>query len=103
MNTLPLTVKRCPNRLATLSILWISQQNTAQTHSDTIVLAKISPFQDGDFSEEKLKEVYNSDLANGLGNLVARVAKLAEKHNLSSHSGEVQNLLPQVKASLDES
>lgn len=41
-------------------------------------LAKISPFQDGDFSEEKLKEAYNSDLANGLGNLVARVAKLAE-------------------------
>lgn len=42
-------------------------------------LAKISPFQDGDFSEEKLVEAYNSDLANGLGNLVARVAKLAEK------------------------
>jgi len=45
-------------------------------------LAKISPFQDGDFSEEKLKEAFNSDLANGLGNLVARVAKLAEKHSL---------------------
>lgn len=42
-------------------------------------LAKISPFADGDFSEEKLKESYNSDLANGLGNLVARVAKLAER------------------------
>ncbi len=45
-------------------------------------LAKISPFQDGDFSEEKLKDAYNADLANGLGNLVARVAKLAEKHSL---------------------
>ena len=42
-------------------------------------LAKISPFQDGDFSEDKLKEAYNSDLANGIGNLVARVAKLCEK------------------------
>jgi methionyl-tRNA synthetase len=42
------------------------------------MLAKISPFSDGDFSEEKLKEVYNADLANGLGNLVARVAKLCE-------------------------
>ncbi len=41
-------------------------------------LAKISPFQDGDFSEEKFKESYNADLANGLGNLVARVAKLCE-------------------------
>jgi methionyl-tRNA synthetase len=42
-------------------------------------LAKFSPFIDGDFSEEKLKGVYNGDLANGLGNLVARVAKLCEK------------------------
>lgn len=43
------------------------------------LLAKLSPFSDGDFSEEKVKEVYNADLANGLGNLVARIAKLAEK------------------------
>lgn len=41
-------------------------------------LAKISPFQDGDFSETKFYEAYNADLANGLGNLIARVAKLAE-------------------------
>ena len=33
---------------------------------------------DGDFSGRRLKEIYNSDLANGLGNLVARVAKLCE-------------------------
>ncbi len=42
-------------------------------------LAKFSPFTDGDFSEEKLKEVFNGDLANGLGNLVSRTAKLCEK------------------------
>ncbi len=47
-------------------------------------LAKISPFQDGDFSEERLAESYNADLANGLGNLVARVAKLAETNNLTA-------------------
>ena len=41
-------------------------------------LAKFSPFNDGDFSEEEFKKTYNADLANGLGNLVARVAKLAE-------------------------
>lgn len=41
-------------------------------------LAKFSPFLDGDFSEEKFKKVYNADLANGLGNLIARVAKLCE-------------------------
>lgn len=50
-------------------------------------LAKISPFQDGDFSEEKLKESYNGDLANGLGNLVARVAKLCERSNIEASEG----------------
>lgn len=38
--------------------------------------------EDSDISEEKLKDAYNADLANGLGNLVARVAKLCEKVNL---------------------
>ena len=33
---------------------------------------------DGDISLGHLKERYNADLANGLGNLVARVAKLCE-------------------------
>lgn len=44
-------------------------------------LAKFSPFSDGDFSEEKFIEVYNSDLANGLGNLISRTAKLCELTN----------------------
>ncbi|MBI2040138.1 methionine--tRNA ligase [Candidatus Microgenomates bacterium] len=48
------------------------------------LLAKLSPFQDGDFSEEKFKESYNADLANGLGNLVARVAKLCEQNNIEA-------------------
>lgn len=43
------------------------------------LLAKISPFEDGDFTQEKFIESYNADLANGLGNLIARVAKLCEK------------------------
>lgn len=34
---------------------------------------------DGDFTEEKFKEAYNADLANGIGNLCSRVAKLCEK------------------------
>lgn len=39
--------------------------------------------EDADFSEDRLKESYNADLANGLGNLVARVSKLCDKWKLS--------------------
>lgn len=39
---------------------------------------EISPFEDGDLTEEKFKEAYNANLANGLGNLVSRVMKMAE-------------------------
>ncbi len=40
----------------------------------------MSAFEDSDFTMEKFKEVYNANLANGLGNLVARVMQLAETH-----------------------
>ncbi len=43
------------------------------------LLKEISPFEDGDFSYEKFEQVYNSDLANGLGNFAARVLTLGEK------------------------
>jgi methionyl-tRNA synthetase len=46
------------------------------------LLKEINPFKDSDFSFKRFEELYNSDLANGLGNLVQRVAKLAEKNNL---------------------
>ncbi len=38
--------------------------------------------EDSDISEEKFLQAYNADLANGLGNLVARVAKLCERVTL---------------------
>jgi len=43
------------------------------------LLAKVHPYEDSDFSFEKFEEAYNSDLANGLGNLVARVAGMAKR------------------------
>jgi len=43
------------------------------------LLREISFGQDGDFSIKRLEERYNSDLANGLGNLVSRVLALSEK------------------------
>jgi methionyl-tRNA synthetase len=43
------------------------------------LLREIPPNEDGDFTFEKFEERYNSDLAKGLGNLVARVLTLAER------------------------
>ena len=40
----------------------------------------IHPFEDSDFTIEKFKGAYNADLANGLGNLVSRVMKMASDH-----------------------
>jgi len=39
---------------------------------------EISPFEDGDFNEKKFIESYNANLANGLGNLLSRIMKMAE-------------------------
>jgi methionyl-tRNA synthetase len=41
------------------------------------LLREVSFGDDGDFSETKMKERYNADLANGLGNFAARVLTLA--------------------------
>jgi methionyl-tRNA synthetase len=49
-------------------------------------LREIPAYSDGDFSERRLKEIYNSDLANGLGNLVARIARLAENSKFKFQS-----------------
>lgn len=44
------------------------------------VLREIPFGEDGDFSEERLRQRYNGELANGLGNLVARVLTMLEKY-----------------------
>jgi methionyl-tRNA synthetase len=43
------------------------------------LLKEIPSSGDGDFSYERFEEVYQADLANGLGNLVARVLAMAKK------------------------
>lgn len=43
-----------------------------------ILLRHINPFEDSDVGWAKFDEWYNANLANGLGNLVARVMKLAQ-------------------------
>ena len=46
------------------------------------VLREISPFEDSPFTMDKFKESYNANLANGLGNLVSRVLKMAETNDV---------------------
>ena len=43
------------------------------------LLREIPSGEDGDFSYKKFEERHNGDLANGLGNLVARITALGEK------------------------
>ncbi len=46
------------------------------------LLRYIHPVQDSDFSIKKFEDAYTADLANGLGNLVSRVAGLIEQNNI---------------------
>jgi len=44
------------------------------------LLREIPPFKDSDFSLRRFKELYNADLANGLGNFIQRTLTLAKKY-----------------------
>ena len=45
-----------------------------------VLLRHVSPFEDSDLTEAVIHKHYTAHLTNGLGNLVARVMKLAEEH-----------------------
>jgi methionyl-tRNA synthetase len=55
------------------------------------ILREIPFGHDGDFSVSRLEERYTSDLANGLGNLVARTLTLAEKAGIKSTDFGIKN------------
>lgn len=57
---------------------------------------------DGDLSLVRFKEKYNADLANGIGNLVSRVANLAEKAELEVPAGSMQQAFsPDVTSAME--
>lgn len=60
------------------------------------LLREISPFEDGDFTEEKFLESYNANLANGLGNLASRISKMAEQY----FGGKIKKPSEEIAASV---
>jgi methionyl-tRNA synthetase len=65
------------------------------------LLREIVPAEDGDFTYEKFEQRYNSDLAGGVGNLVARVLGIAGKLEIkeSKSSKEITDKIKEVKKS----
>lgn len=55
------------------------------------LLAEISPFDDGDFSDQRMQEIYNADLSNELGNLLLRITTIAEKDEIDMPLVENKN------------
>lgn len=53
------------------------------------LLREFSPTKDCDFTEERFKERYNADLAEGLGNLVSRILGMVKKYS--------QGKIPKIK------
>jgi len=54
----------------------------------------IHPFEDSDFTMEKFKVSYNADLANGLGNLAARILTLSEANLTAPIEKPVSEVVP---------
>lgn len=67
------------------------------------LLRDISFGSDGDFSHDRLKQRYNSELANGLGNLVSRTLNMFEKFwpDFTGETGDTV-LLPDITAALTD-
>jgi len=64
-------------------------------------LREIPSTADGDFSERRLIELYQADLANGLGNAISRVAKLCAQGGFNFVQNSHYSFSPEVKTHLD--
>lgn len=67
------------------------------------ILNSTSIYQDADFSLERFHQVYNTELANSLGNLVSRLSALKEKSNFAFSLQEAKDsTIQQVKIHLSD-
>ena len=64
------------------------------------LLRESSPFEDLDFTFEKFKKRYNSDLAAGIGNLVSRIATLAKRFKIKKLEKKIKD--PKLKEKIEK-
>ncbi len=65
------------------------------------LLRAVRSWEDGDVSEARLRDLYNSDLANGLGNLVRRLEALCEKSGCGPVEPRDSRIPQDLSAALD--
>ena len=66
------------------------------------LLAEINDRDDGDYTDERFMEVYQADLANGLGNLFSRLGNLAWKNGVSPLTPQAGQLYTKVIQSIED-
>jgi len=71
------------------------------------LLREIPSAEDGDFTYEKFEQRYNSDLASGIGNLLARVRVMADgigfkENNLKTIEPKIKEIRKNYKKALEE-
>ncbi len=71
------------------------------------LLREIPSAEDGDFTEGKFQERYNADLAAGLGNLAARVLKMAQNAGIEAvqhavESADIKGLIEKTQKEVEE-
>lgn len=66
------------------------------------LLAHVPTHSDGDFTLDRFLEVYNADLANGIGNLCSRVATLAGKHQIKGQLLESKDFNKHFRTLMDQ-
>ncbi len=77
---------------------WVEKYGTEAVRY--FLLSALSSFEDSDVTEDRFREVYTSDLVNGIGNLTARVAAMIEKSGAKFET-EAKKIDPEVVSSVE--
>ena len=79
------------------SIQMFSRTNTARTRCDYLMSDMVTG-KDSDFSEERLVQRFNTDLANSVGNLLNRTLNMTQRYRAGKLSGLGPGHFPHISA-----